>query len=145
MGKFKLQIVLDYRARLEELAQQEHVAARQKETALQQQLGDTRQELTDLQIEFEDLQSKGMLPQEFVMYSNHLNHLTGIVDDLIVACAAARAEVDGRLDALCKAGQEKKLLEKLKERHSLSEQVLARQKESALLDEIAVQKFKRKI
>ncbi|MEJ2200778.1 MAG: flagellar export protein FliJ [Desulfuromonadaceae bacterium] len=145
MAKFKLQTVLDYRSRLEELAQQEHAVALQKEAALQRQVADARRELADYQAEFDDQQKKGILPQELIRYQNYLKYLSSRIEELVVARAKAQAEVEARLNVLCKASQEKRLLEKLKEKHFLSDQAQLRQAEATFLDEIAVQKFKRKL
>jgi len=143
MGKFKLQTVLDYRERLESLAQQEHAVAKQKESALLERLAEKRMELAKLHEEFEEQQQLGLSPQEFVLYSNHIDHTLTLLASLVEEWEAAREELECRRQALSKASQERKLLEKLKEKHLLEEQVLVRQKEAIQLDEIAVQRFKR--
>ncbi len=142
MAKFKLQTVLDYRVRLEGLAQQEHSAALKKESELLLELTAKRQELAALHVEFEALQSKGILPQEFILYTKHIGHTVAAVAKLAKRCEAARQEVAARLQALCQASQDKKLLEKLKAKHLLDEQARQRQQEAAMLDEIAVQRFR---
>jgi flagellar FliJ protein len=143
MGKFKLQTVLDYRERLERLAQQEHTAAQQKEGELLNLLAEKRLELAALHEEFESQQQLGLSPQEFVLYSHHIDHTLATLAALVEQWEAAREELERRRQALCKASQERKLLEKLKEKHRLEEQALARHKEAIQLDEIAVQHFKR--
>lgn len=143
MGKFKLQTVLDYRERLESLAQQEHAAAQQKECALLDRLAEKRLELTKLHEEFEEQQRLGVSPQEFVLYTNHIEHTLAVLASLVEEWEAARDELECRRLALCKASQERQLLEKLKEKNRLDEQAQMRHKEAVQLDEIAVQHFKR--
>lgn len=143
MGKFKLQTVLNHRERLESLAQQAHAAAQQKECVLLDRLAEKRLELSKLHEEFEEQQRLGLSPQEFVLYSNHIDHTLTILASLVEQWEAAREELECRRQALCKASQERRLLEKLKEKHLLDEQALARHQEAIQLDEIAVQHFKR--
>jgi flagellar FliJ protein len=143
MGKFKLQTVLGYRERLESLAQQEHAVAQQKECALLDRLAEKRMELATLHEEFEEQQRLGLSPQEFVLYSHHIDHTLTVLASLVEQWEAAREELECRRQALCQASQERKLLEKLKEKHLIEEQVQARHKEAIQLDEIAVQHFKR--
>jgi len=143
MGKFKLQTVLDYRERLESLAQQEHAKALQKESALMDRLAEKRVELATLHKEFEEQQQLGLTPQEYVLYTNHIEHSLASLAALVEEWETACEELECRRQALCKASQERQLLEKLKEKHRLDEQAELRHKEAVQLDEIAVQHFKR--
>lgn len=143
MAKFKLQTVLDYRERLEGLAQQAHAAALEKENQLLEQLTGKRQELAALHEEFEDRQRQGLSVHEFALYSNHIGHIMGLLASLLETWETARDELERKRQALCLASQERQLLEKLKEKHLCAERADALHKEALQLDEIAVQHFKR--
>ncbi len=143
MAKFKLQTVLDYRERLEGLAQQAHAAALDRESRLLEELTHKRRELAALREEFEERQRQGLSAQEFTWYSNHIGHSMGLLAALVEAWEAARDDLELKRQALCGASQERQLLEKLKEKHLSEERAEALHKEGSQLDEIAVQHFKR--
>lgn len=143
MAKFKLQTVLDYRERLESLAQQAHAEALDQENRLLGELTARRRELDTLREEFEDLQRKGLDAYEFSLYSNHIGYAMGQVAELVERWEAARDEVEARRQALCVAGQERQLMEKLKEKQ-LSEAFAEEQhKEAVQLDEVAIRQFRK--
>lgn len=143
MTKFKLQTVLDYRERLESLAQQAHAEALDQENRLLGELTAKRRELDTLREEFEDLQRKGLDAYEFSLYSNHIGYALGQVAELVERWEAARDEVEARRQALCVAGQERQLLDKLKEKQ-LSEAFAEEQhKEAVQLDEVAIRQFRK--
>jgi flagellar FliJ protein len=143
MTKFKLQTVLDYRERLEGLAQQAHAAALERESRLLEELTDKRRELAALREEFEERQRQGLSAQEFTLYSNHIGHTMSLLAGLVEAWEAARDDLERKRRELCIASQERQLLEKLKEKHLSEERVEALHKEALQLDEIAVRHFKR--
>lgn len=143
MAKFKLQTVLDYRERLESLAQQAHAEALERENRLLEDLTAKRRELDRLREEFEDLQRKGLDAFEFSLYSNHIGHAMGQVADLVERWEAARDEVERRRQALCVASQERQLLEKLKEKHRNEAYAEELHKEAVQLDEVAVRQFRK--
>ncbi|MDX9710773.1 MAG: flagellar export protein FliJ [Trichloromonas sp.] len=143
MAKFKLQTVLDYRERLESLAQQAHAEALDRETRLLGELTAKRRELDSLREEFEGLQRKGLDAFEFSLYSNHIGHAMGRVAELVERWEAARDEVETRRQALCVAGQERQLLEKLKEKHLSEAYAEELHKEAVQLDEVAVRNFRK--
>lgn len=143
MTKFKLQTVLDYRERLESLAQQAHAEALEWENRLLAELTAKRRDLDTLREEFEDLQRKGLDAYEFSLYSNHIGHAMGQVADLVERWEAARDEVEARRQALCVAGQERQLLDKLKEKYLNEAYAEEQHKEALELDEVAVRQFRK--
>lgn len=143
MTKFKLQTVLDYRERLESLAQQAHAEALEWENRLLAELTAKRRDLDALREEFEDLQRKGLDAYEFSLYSNHIGHAMGQVADLVERWEAARDEVEARRQALCVAGQERQLLDKLKEKYLNEAYAEEQHKEALELDEVAVRQFRK--
>ncbi len=143
MAKFKLQQVLDYRERLEGLAQQAHVEAIAQEAQLAARLCDKRIELTALQEDFDQRQRQGIDPQEFPLYRNHIGQVKEELQASIRELESAKSVVQEKRTLLCNASRDKELLEKLKEKHLDEQKALAAQKESIFLDEIAVQHFKR--
>ncbi len=143
MEKFKLQTVLDYRQRLEGLAQQAHAEAIAREAQLAAQLGEKRQGLNALQQEFDERQRQGIDPQEFPLYRNHIGQLKEELQAVIRSWEAAKRAVVEKRTLLCKAGRDKELLERLRQKHLQEQKTLAAQKEAIFLDEIAVQHFKR--
>lgn len=143
MAKFKLQTVLDYRERLESLAQQAHAEALDQENRLLGELTDRRRELDTLREEFEDLQRKGLDAFEFSLYSNHIGHAMGQVAELVERWEAARDEVEARRQALCVAAQERQLLEKLKEKQLSEAYAEEQHKEAVQLDEVAIRQFRK--
>ncbi|BCR06634.1 hypothetical protein DESUT3_37030 [Desulfuromonas versatilis] len=141
--QFKLQSVLDYRSLREDLARQQLAAAQQREADLLTRLVREQEALEHLQADFDTRQRQGMAPHEFALHSDHISHKVKVVAAALEEWEAAGEEVAERRRALGEASQEKKLLEKVKERQLSEFEAEQRRREMAFLDEIAVQHYKR--
>ena len=141
MLKFRLEKVLRHRTSMEILAQQELAAAQQEELERRQELAAVGAQLAECQADFERCKSDGLTSQELLIYQRHLERQ----GERQLACkerwAAAALEVEAKREALVAASQDKRLLEKLKEKKSeeFHRELLSR--ENNVLDEIAIQQF----
>ncbi len=141
--KFKLQSVLDYRSLREDLARQQLAGAVQRESELLTRLVREQESLEYLQADFDERQRQGMAPHEFALHSDHISYKVKVVAEALEEWEAAREEVEERRRTLGEASQEKKLLEKVKERQLSEWDAEQRRREMVFLDEIAVQHYKR--
>lgn len=137
MKSFRLQSVLDYREMQKNDAQQKLADAVGREADLLAAIAREQEELTQLHNEIKTLREEGITPHELTLYENRILHkdecLVLMRDKLIIL----RAEVKNRRRTLTEANKEKKILEKLKEKHAAEEKQQNRKKEAAESDEIA--------
>jgi len=143
MKRFKLQSVLDYRQILENQAQQRLAESLDAESRLIAEIEAGEQELQSLYVELARLQGDGMALHDLVLYENRISHKIEQLADFTDQLAELREEIERRRQTLRGACQEKKLMEKLKEKHEENELLRLRRQESALLDEVAVLFYRR--
>lgn len=137
--KFKLQSVLRYREILEDQARQRLTAALEQERALRARIACAKEELESLGEEFESKRCVGISVQDLLLYERELCSREEGLKELNTELSAQEQEVAARREALCRAGQERILLEKLKEKKELEEKEEQHRLETAMLDEVALQ------
>jgi flagellar protein FliJ len=143
MKPFRLQKVLDYRQRLEELGRIALVAALEQEARLVLQLERAQQELGALYAQIEAHKREGIDPRELLSYEAHCGRKLAALAAEAEELDSARRQVIARREELCEASREKKLLETVKARRLEEAQLEERRRDAIVLDEIAVQSFKR--
>lgn len=135
---FKLQTVLNYRHRLENIASQKLADALYRERALQPQLAEKREDLHRLQKELTRHQQIGISVQQLQFYRHSIHHaqtnLRALEKQIVKLCQ----EVEARRRELVVACRDKKLLENLKEKMASEEAFETNRIEDAQLDEIAL-------
>jgi len=144
MYKFRLEKVLSHRRNQETLAQQQLAAAQQQEKELKLDLEVARGRLAASAEEFETRKRAGLDPQELLLYQGFLNRINKSLTELQERWEQVCGDVERRRETLVEASMDKRLLEKLKERKALqfNKELLCR--ENSVLDEIAVQQFKKR-
>jgi len=138
MAKFKLQTVLDYRYRLENIAAQRLADARIREQAMQPQIAESRADLHRLRKELTQHQQIGISVQQLQFYRHSIHHAQGRLRALEKQAVKLGQEVEARRRELVEACRDKKLLENLKEKQASEEAFETNRKEDAQLDEIAL-------
>ncbi|MDD2557216.1 MAG: flagellar FliJ family protein [Desulfuromonadaceae bacterium] len=138
MKPFKLQVVLDHRQRLEDMAQQKLSQARMVEEALSTEHASAQQQLEELRDEYEQRQAKGMLSHEFMLYENRIEHQRNHIMQLEWARKKAQDFVLECREELGAASQNKHLLAKLKEKRLAEQEQELKHKEMNELDEMTI-------
>lgn len=143
MKPFRLQKVLDYRQRLEELGRLALVQGLEQEAQLVTRLEAAQQELGKLYAEIEAFKREGIDPHELLLYEAHCSRKVAALAALAEQLDSARRQVMSRREELCEASRDKKLLETVKSRKQEEARQEERRRDAIVLDEIAVQSFKR--
>jgi len=142
MGRFKLQSVLDYRRITEDQAKQRYAGALQAESAILEKVEAQQAGLESLYQSLDSKKKEGISPDELRLYEGRISLLIKILAELSEELSRARQEATARQQDLLEASREKRLLEKLEERHREERAREALRQENIFLDEIAVQKKK---
>lgn len=135
---FKLQTVLNHRQRLEDLAMQNLAEARARENALLGQIADRRTALDLLLKEFDDRQQAGISFHDLQVYRLSIQRSRSRIKALEEQAELLAGEVEDRRRHLAETCRDKKLLEKLKEKHQEEQACLDNLRETAHLDEVAL-------
>ncbi len=143
MSRFRLQTVLDHRQRLEGQGRQELAAALEREAELCCRCEEGQQELHRLYDDLEHRRRDGMHPQEMVLYERQIGLQVARLAELAEALDLARTRVEAARASLVEASRERRLLEKLEEKHLHQEKLQLQRREAVALDEIALQFHKR--
>ncbi len=138
MKPFKLQVVLDHRQRLEDLAQQKLSQARMADEALCAEQAVALRQLDELHAEYEQRQAKGMLSHEFMLYENRIEHQRNHLVQLEWARKKAQDFVLECREELGDASRNKHLLAKLKEKEIAEQEQQLKRKEMNELDEMTI-------
>lgn len=135
---FKLQTVLDYRQRLENLAQQGLADALRREAALQQQIAEAQNELHRLQQDLTSRQQDGITVHDLQLFALSIKRQRKALQDLMKQALRLHRDVTVQRDRLTRAAQDKKLLESLKEKKEAEQRYLEQRLETAELDDLAM-------
>ncbi len=135
---FKLQTVLNHRQRLEDIAMQSLAEARARENSLLQQIADRRTVLDHLQGEFAERQQAGISVHDLQIYRLSIQRSRSRIKTLEDQAEQLAREVENRRRHLAETCREKKLLEKLKDKHQAEQTCLDNLRETAHLDEVAL-------
>lgn len=138
MKPFKLQVVLDHRQRLEDLAQQKLSGAVSEEQNIYVRINKAREEMESLSVEYEERQSKGMLSHEFMLYENRIEQQRQQLTRLGWEHKKAQDFVHQCREELADASKNKHLLAKLKERRLADIEQELKHKETNELDEMTI-------
>lgn len=138
MKPFKLQVVLDHRQRLEDLAQQKLSQAVSEEQNLRASIDKAQEHFESLSIEYEERQSRGMLCHEFMLYENRIEHQRHQLISLEKEHKKAQDFVHRCREELTDASKNKHLLEKLKEKKLTEIEQDLKLKEMNELDEMTI-------
>ena len=137
MKSFRLQSVLGYREMQKNEAQQKLADALGREADLIAAITQEHNELKQLHHTIKILREEGITPHELTLYENRILHKDECLIRMREKLIILREEVKNRRRTLIEANKEKKILEKLKEKHAEEEKRQNRKKEAAESDEIA--------
>jgi flagellar protein FliJ len=141
MKPFRLQSVLDYRKRLETMAQKSLLICLEKQSLLNTERQNEKKEVLRLCEGLQKAKQKTILLPEVMLYEKciqvRIKHLNEISREL----EALDSEVTHKKEELIKARQEKRALEIVKEKRVEEEKRKQRHNENIFLDEAAILSF----
>ncbi len=130
--------VLRYRKQLEDEARHKLFTSCKKESALKKQIEEARAVVTNLYTNLEREKREGTTVDRLFLYENRIILVQESLKKLEEKLVDQQREVTRRRKRLLNASQEKKALEKLKEKQNIAYRQYIDRKEAAMLDEIAV-------
>ena len=137
MKPFSLQTILDYRKRLEDIAQHRLIEAKKVQKTIEKKLSDETSALTLFINKTEELQTEGIGITELIRYEERIaaqkHNITAIKKNLSEKSELMRKE-QYNLAHRCK---ERQIMERLKETQNKAWKSYLDKKEAAMLDEIA--------
>ncbi|MFP4258524.1 MAG: flagellar export protein FliJ [Desulfovermiculus sp.] len=138
MRRFPLLSVLGYRKNAEDMAQLALTRARQEYQSLKDHKQAEEKRLLDVRQEFEAQQARGMTCMTMLLYQQCLESIAREVHKIDADIARAGQKVEDKKQALHKACTDKKMLEKLNERHDHRMRLEDNRMETLQLDDVAV-------
>jgi len=138
MQPFKLHAVIKFRQQLEDVARQQLFAAQEKEHAARTLLNTRQHELQTLYDTLQQDKEQGTTVTRLIMLENRIS----LVQEQLVrdreGVQKAQSLVQSKRKVLLKASQDRKVIEKVKEKQDSSYEQYLSKKERAMLDELAV-------
>jgi flagellar FliJ protein len=137
MKPFALQTVLNYRKRLEDIAQHRLIEAKKVQETIERKLNDEINALAIFIAETEKLQAEGIGITELIRYEESItsqkDNIRAIKKNLTEKCELVQIEQRN----LIHRSKEKQIMERLKHTQNKAWQAYLNKKEAAMLDEIA--------
>jgi flagellar FliJ protein len=138
MKPFKLQSVLDYRKRIEKMAQKSILIYLEKQSSLDAEKQKRQKELLKLFDELQSAEQKGTFLPEVMLYEKCIQDKKRGVEEIARKLEGLSSEINCKKDELIKARQEKRTLEILKEKNEEKEKRKQRHRENIFSDEAAI-------
>ncbi len=138
MKPFKLQSVLDYRKRIEKMAQKSLLIYLEKQSSLDAEKQKRQKELLKLFDELQSAEQKGTFLPEVMLYEKCIQDKKRGVEEIARKLDGLSSEINCKKDELIKARQEKRTLEILKEKNEEKEKRKQRHRENIFSDEAAI-------
>ena len=138
-----MESVLRYRKQLEDDARQKLFASLEQEGKIHTSLIRAEERLTSLHSAFTLEKQEGTTVDRLILYENRILVEQEKTAQLHKELADQKKVVARKRRQLVQASQDKKALEKLKERQNLSYKQYKDKQEATMLDEIAVLRYKR--
>ncbi|MDR3089197.1 MAG: flagellar export protein FliJ [Desulfobulbaceae bacterium] len=135
---FSLHTVLDYRGRLENLARQKLMTAEQAVRQLADEIAEVEAEIEERSAALAAKQHQGIDISEHIQLEEGLEYRRRQLTTLKDGMATLLENVENARGHLQKRSQEKKIMEKLKDRQNTAWRQHLDKKEAAQLDEIAI-------
>jgi len=137
MKPFTLQAVLDYRKRLEDIAQHRLVEAKKVEETIRKKLKDEMSALELFINETEALQAKGIGITELIRYEERITAQKQNILAIKKNLSEKSELVEKEHQHLIQRSKERQIMERLKETQNIAWKKYVDKKEAAMLDEIA--------
>ena len=138
MKPFSLHTVLNYRQRLEDMAQNGLAKAQQAEELARRELEQERDRHQAVISMIERIQREGVGITELIRYEDHLVQVKERLGKLDEQLEKRKQDVEQARRQLLKKSRERQAMEKLRERQDAAWKVYLNKKEAAMLDEIAI-------
>ena len=143
MFRFNLQVLLDYRKQIEEglqidlsRIQRELANARQALISLQQEKARYEEELSRKETREVNL-------NESILYRDYLKGMRKKIKEQRDRVATIKIEMDAKQEELLAATKQRKVLEKIKEKHEKEFLDELQKKERAFADEVGIRRYQR--
>jgi flagellar FliJ protein len=143
MKPFSMEPVLRYRKQLEDVAQQKLFTSLEQEAAVHMQLLQAKKSLKKLYADLTLERTQGTTVDRLLLFENRIPVEQQEIEKLQAELTKQKEVVARKRRHLIQASQDKKALEKLKERQNLAYKKYLNKKEAAMLDEIAVLRHER--
>ena len=130
--------VLRYRKQLEDVAQQKLFTSLEQEAKIQTKLLQAKERLKKLYADLTLERTQGTTVDRLLLFENRIPVEQQEIKELQTELEKQKKVVDRRRRHLVQASQDKKALEKLKERQNLAYKKYLDKKEATMLDEIAI-------
>lgn len=137
MKPFSLQTVLDYRKRLEEIAQNRLIEAKKIHEVIRQKLTDETDALTVFIDESARLQMEGIGITELIRHEERITAQKMNIKAIRKNLAEKHQLIQNEQQNLIHRSKERQIMEQLKETQNKAWQGFLDKKEAAMLDEIA--------
>lgn len=138
MQPFKLDAVIKFRKQLEDTARHNLFTALEKEAEAQAVLTRQQQDLDHLYLTLQQEKEQGTTAPRLIMLENRIGLVKEQVSAADQGVQKAKIEVESKRIALLKASQDRKVIEKMKEKQNNAYNQHLNKKELAMLDELAV-------
>ncbi len=143
MKPFSMEPVLRYRQQLEDAARQKLFASLEQESKIHASLLRAEEKLSSLYSAFSLEKQEGTTVDRLLLYENRIRVEQAKAGQLRTELEEQKQVVARKRRQLIQASQDKKALEKLKEKQNLSYKQYKDKQEATMLDEIAVLRYRR--
>lgn len=141
MKKFSLQTVLDYRKRLEDLAQYRFTEAKYVLQTVEQKLQDAKILLSQLVEETEKRQFEGIEITQLIRYEERISAQKLIISAINKNLTEKQQLVEQEKTKLLQRSKDRQIMERLQETQNRAWKEYINKKEAAMLDEIASNRY----
>jgi flagellar FliJ protein len=142
MKPFTLQTILDYRKRLEDIAQHRLIEAKKVREIIKKKLNDEKSALAIFIDETESLQVQGVGITELIRYEERITAQKHNILAIKKNLSEKSELVQKEQQHLVMRSKERQIMERLKETQNMAWKGYLDKKEAAMLDEIATSRHK---
>jgi flagellar FliJ protein len=142
MKPFTLQTILDYRKRLEDIAQHRLIEAKKVREIIKKKLNDEKSALAIFIDETESLQVQGVGITELIRYEERITAQKHNILAIKKNLSEKSELVQKEQQHLVMRSKERQIMERLKETQNMAWKGYLDKKEAAMLDEIAISRHK---
>ena len=141
MYRFNLQVLLDYRKRIEEGLQIELSLIQRELENAKQALLSSRQEKAHYEEELAEREAREVNLQESILYRDYLKGVRRKIKEQSDRVSTVKIEFDKKQEELLAATKNRKVLEKVKEKHAREFLQEVQKQERAFVDEVGIRRF----
>ena len=143
MYRFNLQVLLDYRKRIEEGFQIELSLIQRELENARQELLSSQQEKTHYEEELAERESREVNLHESILYRDYLRGIRKKIEEQRDRVATIKIKFDKKQEELLAATKNRKVLEKVREKQAMEFMQELQKKERAFVDEVGIRRYQR--